>query len=75
MRPLTPGSKVLILSGALKGQTKIVASTKLDGKIVYLKDALRTSMSKKLYNVKVDKSSLKILERNYKPPEKIEKKD
>lgn len=66
MKRITPGSKVKIISGKQKGMDKTVFMHK--GSWVYLKDYLKNSMSKKLYQVKKHQSSVKILERNRKEP-------
>ena len=59
--PLTPGSKVKIISGSLKGAQKLVSITRNDR--VFLKNALRDTQSKKAYEVNVHISNCKVLSR------------
>ncbi len=69
--PITPGSKVRILAGQFKSMEKIVSRCRKDR--LFLKDALRTSLGKKNYEVNIARSNCIIVERNIKKHDDLPK--
>ena len=73
-QPLTPGSKVKIKTGSLKGSVKtvgrVIRRPGIKDCLVQLKDSLGTGITKKLYPRRIHQSNLEIQFRRYKPPGK-----
>jgi len=68
---ITPGSVVKIISGAYKGKEKTVS--KVRAQRYFLRDALKESFGKKVYQINVASSNCKLVTRNVTAREKTKK--